>query len=177
MLRQRGGWLRGSRDSSPTRAASQNSVSRQRFFDTALYLKLSKCAEVGQKYFVEEKVTILKNLGVLDVGRWIGGASWAVWGKGRVSYLAGPCCCFTTRVTTTWLTSIGPPTGRSARDGPIPRELLGHHPIRGRDGQMKRRFLALTVVGNQHVCRLHTAQPCMATQIFAMPKNYAIGKG
>ena len=32
-------------------------------------------------------------------------------GKGRVdSYLAGRC--FTSRVTTTWLTSIGPPTGR-----------------------------------------------------------------
>ena len=69
--------------------------------------------------FGKGKVAILKDLGVLDVGRWIGGASWAVWGKGRVagvSYLAGR---FTSRVTTTWLTSIGPPTGRSGRDGPI----------------------------------------------------------
>ena len=45
---------------------------------------------------------------------WVGGSGGGELGgvgKGRVdSYLAGRC--FTSRVTTTWLTSIGPPTGR-----------------------------------------------------------------
>ena len=112
------------------------------FFTTALYLKLSKCAGVGRKYFVNEKVTILKNLGVLDVGRWIGGRVGRCGGREGLRELATwpvPPASSTRVTTTTWLTSIGPPTGRSTRDGPIPRELLGHHPIRGiRDGQMKR---------------------------------------
>ena len=84
------------------------------------------------------------------------GASWAVWGKGRVagvSYLAG----LTTRVTTTWLTSIAahPLGARLGMDQS--GRIIGPSPDRGRDG-LKRVFLALTVVGNAHHCRLHSGQ-------------------
>ena len=67
------------------------------------------------------------------------GASWAVWGKGRVagvSYLAG----LSTRVTTTWLTSIAahPLGARLGMDQS--GRIIGPSPDRGGDG-LKRCFL------------------------------------